>query len=185
MNALTGSMMEQVKPSFSFCNRVERLLFRTAWLLLARWTWNGANAWRLALLRAFGAKIGRGVRIGGSVKIWLPRNLIIGQFSTLGPFCDCYSMAPITIGEYTIVSQRAVLCAGTHDFEDAKFPLVAKPIEIGSNVWIAAEAFVCPGTRIEDGAVLGARGCAFGHLSKWTVYAGNPARALRPRNLRV
>jgi putative colanic acid biosynthesis acetyltransferase WcaF len=62
---------------------------------------------------------------------------------------------------------------------------VARPIEIGADVWIAAEAFVGPGVRIGDGAVLGARAAAFRDLQPWSVYSGNPAQNLRPRRIRV
>jgi hypothetical protein len=77
--------------------------------------------------------------------------------------------------------QGAHLCTGTHDVEDADFQLVTKPIVIGANAWIAAEAFVGPGVTVGEGAVLGARAVAFRHLDAWTVYAGNPARKLRRR----
>jgi hypothetical protein len=51
--------------------------------------------------------------------------------------------------------------------------------------WVAAEAFVGPGVTIGEGAVLGARGCAFRDLEPWTVYAGNPARRLKLRKIRL
>jgi putative colanic acid biosynthesis acetyltransferase WcaF len=108
----------------------------------------------------------------------------MGSGSTLGPQVDCYNMAPITLGRRSTVSQRAFLCAGSHDLSDPDFPLVARPIRIGDDVWIAAEAFIAPGLRIEDGAVLAARGAAFVDLQAWTVYRGNPAAVLRARRLR-
>jgi putative colanic acid biosynthesis acetyltransferase WcaF len=92
-----------------------------------------------------------------------------------------YNMAKITLSDRALVSQGAHLCAGTHDIEDEHFQLKTRPITLGSRAWIAAEAFVGPGVSIGDGAVLGARGCAFRDLEPWTVYAGNPARVLRPR----
>jgi putative colanic acid biosynthesis acetyltransferase WcaF len=101
--------------------------------------------------------------------------------STLAPDVECYNMAPIAIGARTIVSQRAFLCAGTHDISDPSFQLAARPITIGSDVWIAAEAFVGPGVEIGDGCVLGARACAFKKLEPWTVYLGNPAAPVKSR----
>ena len=83
-----------------------------------------------------------------------------------------------------VVSQRAVLCGGTHDIGDALFQLKVAPITVGDHVWIASEAFVGPGVHIGDGCVLGARGCAFSDLEPWTVYRGNPAVRLKERRWR-
>jgi putative colanic acid biosynthesis acetyltransferase WcaF len=90
-------------------------------------------------------------------------------------------MAPIRIGARTIVSQRAFLCAGSHDIRDPSFQLTSRPISIGDDVWIAAEAFVGPGVAIGDGCVLSARACAFTDLSAWAVYRGNPAAPVKAR----
>ena len=68
------------------------------------------------------------------------------------------------------------------DIDNAHFQLRALPIAIGSRVWIAAEAFIGPGVTVNEGAVLGARGCAFRDLAAWTVYVGNPAREIRVRS---
>jgi putative colanic acid biosynthesis acetyltransferase WcaF len=83
-----------------------------------------------------------------------------------------------------MVSQGAHLCTGTHDIEDVHFQLESRAITIGARAWVAADAFVGPGVRIGDGAVLGARGCTFRNLEPWTVYIGNPAQPLRKRNVR-
>jgi len=167
--------------SFTLANRVVRILWAVVWLTCARWTPGFLNPWRLFLLTCFGARVSSHSAIASSARIWLPSNLQIGARSTLGPGVDCYNMALITIGERTVVSQRAFLCAGTHDIRDADFQLVAKPITIGNDVWIAAEAFVAPGVNVGDGTVLGARACAFGNLSDWTVFRGNPAVACKVR----
>nr|WP_281414114.1 hypothetical protein [Rhodoblastus sphagnicola] len=90
-------------------------------------------------------------------------------------------MAPITIGARAIISQCAFLCAGTHDIRDPSFPLIARPITIGDDVWIAAEAFVGPGVAVGCGCVLSARACAFSDTQSWTVYRGNPATPIGPR----
>ncbi len=168
-------------PTFTLGNRLYRVGFALAWLLLCRWTPAPLHAWRAQVLRWFGADIGRGVFLYSSVKIWSPANLTMGDAATLGPGVTCYSMAPITLGRKAIVSQRAHLCAGTHDVDDPNFQLLARPITIGEFAWVAAEAFVGPGVTIGDGAVLGARGVAAKSLAPWSIYAGNPARLLRER----
>lgn len=169
------------RPSFSLANRIERVAWQFAWLLLARWTPAMFSPWRIWLLKRFGAQVGAGAAIAASTRVWLPRHLSLGSRAALGPHVDCYCMAPIHVGERTVVSQRAHLCAGSHDIRDPHFQLIARPISIGDDVWIAAEAFVAPGVKVGDGAVLAARGCAFSDLEAWTIYRGNPALALRPR----
>jgi putative colanic acid biosynthesis acetyltransferase WcaF len=155
-----------------------------AWQLLAAWTPPPLHCWRRMLLRLFGAKVAPTASVYPSARIWSPANLEIGDFACVGPGVTVYSVAKITFGPYSLASQGAHICAGTHDIEDVRFQLQARPIVIGYRVWIAAEAFVGPGVTIGDGAVLGARGCAFQDLEPWTVFIGNPARASKQRKVR-
>jgi putative colanic acid biosynthesis acetyltransferase WcaF len=172
-------------PSFSLGHRLYRLAWGLAWTLLASWTPPPLHAWRRWLLRLFGAKIAPTAVVYGSARVWSPANLVMEAHACLGPGVNCYSMAPIRLGPYALASQGAHLCAGTHDFEDPYFQLIAKPITIGARAWIAAEAFVGPGVVVGEGAVLGARAVAAKDLAPWTVYVGNPAVASRPRRLRA
>jgi putative colanic acid biosynthesis acetyltransferase WcaF len=154
---------------------VGRPLFR-----LSFHNWYGFRAW---LLRLFGAKVGKGVRIRPSVHVEIPWNLDIRDGVTVGDHAILYGLGTITIGERTIVSQYAHLCAGTHDYTDRRFPLIRDPIEIGPDAWIGADAFVGPNVRIGRLAVLGARSSAYKDLDARLVYVGNPAKALKPREL--
>ena len=170
--------------SFTLRNRLYRLGWLITWKLLASWTPPPMHGWRLFLVRLFGGKTGRTGGIYPSARIWSPANFELGEHAYVGPSVKIYSMAKITFAPYALASQGAHICAGTHDINDPHFQLRARPIEIGYRAWIAAEAFVGPGVRVGDGAVLGARGCAFRDLEAWMVYAGNPARPIKPRNVR-
>lgn len=169
--------------SFSLQLRLRRLVFMAAWLLLARWTPPQLRRWRAFVLRFFGARIARGVNVYASAKIWYPPFLKMEEGAALGPRVRCYNQAPIHIGAHTIISQDATLCAGSHDYNDPHFQLITRPITIGANVWIAAEAFVGPGVRVGDGAVLGARAVAMFDLEPGCVYTGNPAQIFKNRSL--
>ena len=100
-------------PSFSLANRVCRALWILTWFLLCSWTPGLWSPWRIMLLRLFGAQVERHAAIASSVAIWLPRNLKLDRNATLGPKVNIYNMAKISVGENTIISQGAVLCAGT------------------------------------------------------------------------
>jgi putative colanic acid biosynthesis acetyltransferase WcaF len=133
-------------------------------------------------LRLFGARLSTTAIVRSSARIWWPGHLEMAAHASLGPGVTCYNVARVTLGAGAIVSQRAHLCTAGHDVDDAGFPLVSRPISIGGKAWVAAEAFVGPGVTIGEGAVLGARGVAMRDLTAHTIYAGNPARVLRPRS---
>lgn len=171
-------------PSFSFQDRVRRLFWGIVQQGLFRFIPRPLHELRSAILRMFGARIGRKVHVYPGVRIWAPWNLEIGDESGVGDGAVLYSQGKITIGRRAVISQGTHLCGGTHDYERAGSPLVTKPITVGSYVWIAAEAFVHPGVTIHEGAVVGARSVVTRDVPAWMVCAGHPCQALKPRQWR-
>lgn len=168
-------------PSFSLKHRLLRLTWIIVWKILASWTPPLCSRWRLFLLALFGAEVHPTANVYGSCRIWYPPNLKMAKYSTLGPNVNCYSMGNISLKEYAIVSQGAYLCTGTHQINSPEFQLYTRPIVIGANSWVCADAFVGPGVTVCDGAVLSARAAAFRDLDAWSVYQGNPAKFLKYR----
>jgi putative colanic acid biosynthesis acetyltransferase WcaF len=140
--------------------------------------------WRRFVLRRFGAAVGREVHIYGTAVIYFPWNLRSGDWSSIGEGALIYNLGPVTIGKQVTISQRAHLCAGTHDYRKLDMPLLKPPIAIGDQVWICADAFVGPGVTVGEGAVVGARAVVTKDVEPWTVVAGNPARPIKKRELR-
>lgn len=167
--------------TYSLRHRIERAVWNIVWLLLGIWTPAPLHAWRRFLVALFGGKIARTARIYPGVRIWYPPNLEMHEHACLGPGVICYSMDTVVIEQFALVSQRAHLCAGTHEIDHADFPLVTRPVRIRSHAWIAAEAFVGPGVTVGEYAVLGARGVTVKDLAEGKVYAGNPAKLIRAR----
>jgi putative colanic acid biosynthesis acetyltransferase WcaF len=170
--------------SFSFGNRLTRVAWGIGWLVLARFTPPPLHGWRRLVLNAFGAKVAKGARVHASVRVWLPANLTLGENCLIGPGVQLYNQGQISIGARTVVSQGAHLCASTHDVSDPHFQLVLRPIVIGQQCWVAAEAFVGPGVTMQHRSVLAARGALFSDAAADTIYRGNPAVAIKQRKLR-
>lgn len=176
-----GLDLSQFKSELSLGNRAGRALWGVVWLLLFRPSPRPLHAWRRLLLGLFGARLGRGVRVYQSTRIWAPWNLTMGDYSVLGDHVDCYAVDRIEIGAHSIVSQYTFLCAATHDPDQPSFPLITKPIRIGAQAWVAADAFIGPGVTVGDGAVVGARACVFKDVAPGAIVGGNPARLIRMR----
>lgn len=172
--------------SFTWRNRVARGAWNFVQALLFRPSPRPLHAWRRLLLRLFGARLGRHSNVYPGAKIWAPWNLETGDFVGIADGAILYNMAPVRLGDYSTVSAGAHLCGGTHDPDSAVFQLVTGPIELGPYSWVCAEAFVGPGVRIPEGAVIGARSVVMrSPEGEWTIYAGVPCRALRPRARRM
>jgi len=136
---------------------------------------------RHALLRLFGAKIGRKVLIRPTVWITYPWKITIGDYSWIGDEVVLYSLGEINIGSHTAISQRSYLCAAAHDYTQPAFDIYAQPVTIGNQVWVATDVFIAPGITIGDGTVVGARSAVFSDLPAGMICYGNPARPVRPR----
>ncbi|PHS01097.1 MAG: putative colanic acid biosynthesis acetyltransferase [Leeuwenhoekiella sp.] len=179
---MNKSDLSQYTSDFGLQNKLYRLVWNVSCLLLFRpFVGRPFKTWRNLVLRLFGAELHPSAHIYASVKIWSPRNLKLGAFSTLGPKVDCYNQGRISIGNHSIISQKSYLCASTHDFEQADFPLICKPIQIGDSVWVAADAFIGPGVELGDGVVVGARAAVFKSIAAWNVAGGNPAQVIKKR----
>ncbi len=134
------------------------------------------SALKAAVLRWFGASVGRGVVIKPNVKIAFPWKLTLGDHVWLGEECWLLNLAPVEIGSNVCLSQRVFLCTGNHNYKSPSFDLVTKPIRVEAGAWIGAGAFVGPGVTIGSRTVLTAGSVATKDLEADGVYQGNPAR---------
>jgi putative colanic acid biosynthesis acetyltransferase WcaF len=174
----------RTQASFTIGNRIARQLWACVYIVFFRFSPRPLHGYRAAILRLFGAKLGKNCHVYPSARIWAPWNLVMHDHAAIGDNVNCYSMAAITIGKNAVISQGAHLCTGTHDYESSTFQLYAKPIFIANRAWICAEAFIGPGVTVNEGAIAGARSVVSRDIPSWAVFAGNPARHIKLRVLR-
>lgn len=200
-----------VMAKISFCGRVVKLFFimkkvhlrdvdhswynkgagiakRTLWyytdLLLVRPSVIPFMAFKVLILRVFGAKIGKRICLKPNVHIKSPWNLTIG--------CDCWigegvwidNLDKVTIGNNVCISQGAMLLTGNHDYTDGTMPYRNAPIIVEDGSWIGAKTVVCPGVTVHEGAILTVGSIATKNMEAWMVYQGNPATKIRERKLK-
>jgi putative colanic acid biosynthesis acetyltransferase WcaF len=140
----------------------------------------GSSRMLAAILRFFGAKIGRGVIIRNRVNISYPWRLSVGDHVWIGEEVVILSLAQVTIESNVCISQRAFLCTGSHDFRSSSFDLITKPITIRQGSWIAAQAFIAPGVTIGPDSMVAAGAVVTRDVAPGTVVSGNPAAASTP-----
>ena len=144
---------------------------------------NPVNSIKVSLLRCFGAEVGKGVVIKPGVNIKYPWRLKIGNWVWIGEGAWIDNLTSVVIGDQVCISQGAMLLTGNHNYKSKGFDLMVEPIVIEDGCWIGAKSTVCPGVICKTHTVLAVGSVATTSLDAWTIYQGNPAKAVRKRSL--
>jgi putative colanic acid biosynthesis acetyltransferase WcaF len=155
--------------------RVRTQLWELAWVVLCRWTPKPLNAWRLMVLRLFGAKLYGKPFVHQRARVTHPWRLMMHDRSCLGDGAVAYTLGEIEIMSDATVAQEVYICTGTHDFNDPARPLVTAKITIGPSAFVGARAFLLPGVYVGDRAIVGACSVVTRDVEQNTIVAGNPA----------
>jgi putative colanic acid biosynthesis acetyltransferase WcaF len=163
-------------------------LVRALWLvvnalfLLSWFPW--PSAWKRALLRLFGARVGVGVVVKPRVNVKYPWRVTIGDQSWIGEGVWIDSLAAVRIGPNVCLSQGVMIETGNHDWSRSTFDLVVKEVVVEDGAWAAVGALLLPGARLASHAVLGAGSVLSGDTEPYGVYVGVPAVKVRERVIR-
>jgi putative colanic acid biosynthesis acetyltransferase WcaF len=103
---------------------------------------------KVAVLRRFGAKIGRGVVIKPRVDIKAPWHLEIGDHVWIGENVWIDNHTTVRVGSNVCISQGVYIFTGNHDWSKPEFPFFCSAISIGDSVWITAFSRIKPGSDI-------------------------------------
>lgn len=112
---------------------------------------------RIAVLRAFGARIGRNCLVRHRVRIHWPWKLELADAVWIGEGAWILNLEPVRIGSNTCLSQEVFVCTGSHLFEDDAFEFDNAPVTIGSRTWLSARSTVLRGVTVGDDVLVGAQ----------------------------
>lgn len=161
--------------------------------------------WYVRLLASLYQHRGRGSKIYHSVRMDTPpyRRFWLGKHSVIESFC-CINNAvgDVTIGDYTRIgihntiigpvcignhvnlAQGITITALNHNFEDTskridEQGISTKPVVIGDDVWIGANAVVLPGVTIGSHCVVAAGAVVTKDVPDHTLVGGVPAKIIK------
>lgn len=163
-------------------------LLRAAWLFAGQplfgWTMLPSSGLRVALLRLFGATVGRGVVIHSGVQVKNPWHLVVGDHCWIGEHAWIDNLTTVRLGNNVCISQGVYVCTGNHDYKDPAFGLMLGPVSLADGSWAGARSILLPNARLEASAVAAAGAVVSGTVPPGEIYAGNPATFLRMRHIR-
>ena len=161
--------------------------------------------WYIRLLAPFYQHRGRGSKIYCSVRMDTPpyRQFSLGKRSVVESFCcinnavgdvligdntrigiHCTVIGPVTIGSHVNLAQGITVTALNHNFEDTtkridEQGVSTRPVVIGDDVWIGANAVILPGVTIGHHSVVAAGAVVTKDVPSNTVVGGVPAKEIK------
>lgn len=111
----------------------------------------------------------------GGVDIRVGRNVFINQN------CTFYDLGGIDIGDDVMIGPNVSIITSGHPVapSERRTCVVAKPVVIGRNVWIAAGAIIIGGVTVGENAVVAAGSVVTRDVPANTLVGGNPATIIR------
>ena len=109
-------------------------------------------------------------------------DVTIGDYTRIGIHCTV--IGPVCIGSHVNLAQGITVTALNHNFEDAtkridEQGVSTKPVVIGDDVWIGANAVILPGVTIGRHCVVAAGAVVTKDVPDNCVVAGVPARIIK------
>ena len=108
-------------------------------------------------------------------------NIRLGERVFFNFNCIVLDVCQVRIGDFTLFGPAVQIYTATHPMnaELRRKQEFAKPIEIGSDVWVGGGAIICPGVQIGSRSVIGAGSVVTRDIPEGVFAAGNPCRVIR------
>ncbi|MDJ0817064.1 MAG: sugar O-acetyltransferase [Desulfobacterales bacterium] len=109
-------------------------------------------------------------------------NIFLGNKVYFNFNCIILDPAAVMIGSNVLVGPAVQIYTATHPMrasERSKYLEFARPVNIGSDVWIGGGAIICPGVHIGSRSVIGAGSVVAQEIPADVFAAGNPCRIIR------
>ena len=108
-------------------------------------------------------------------------NIFLGQRVFFNFNCVVLDVCAVRIGDYTLFGPSVQIYTATHPLEAGlrRTREFAKPVTIGSDVWVGGAAVILPGVTIGSRSVIGAGSVVTRDIPDDVFAAGNPCRVVR------
>lgn len=110
------------------------------------------------------------------------RNIKVGRNVYFNFDCVVLDVAPVAFGDDVQIGPAVQIYTATHPLDPAERRSgyeFARPVQIGSDVWIGGNTVINPGVTIGDAAVIGSGSVVTRDLPSRVLAAGNPCRVIR------
>lgn len=166
----------------------------TIWLeAVTGFLWWGVGNVPLHCVRRFfyrfaGMRIGKGSAIHMMARIYDPRHITIGNDTIIGERATLdgrkqlkNSNGGLSIGNHVDVASEVMFWTSQHDIADPNFAPIEEKIIVEDYVFIGPRSIILPGVTIGTGAIIAAGSVVTKSVDPHTIVAGIPAKKINER----
>lgn len=167
--AASAAMVADVKRAMAITANINRLTF------------DDADEVRALFSELIGKKVDDSVVLippfytTGGLEISVGRNVFVNQN------CTFYDLGGLAIADDVMIGPNVSIITSSHPIDPSRRrdSVIAKPVVIERNVWIAAGATIIGGVTVGENAVVAAGSVVTRDVPPNTLVGGNPARVIR------
>jgi putative colanic acid biosynthesis acetyltransferase WcaF len=128
-------------------------------------------------------KIGKHTNIQMGLRVYAPWKIKIGDNCSIGHDTLLDGRRGIIIGNNVDLAGHIKIMTLGHDLDDPDYKTVGAPVIIHDNSSLFLGVSVLPGKVIGEGSAIGLDSVVTKDTNPWTIYAGNPAKKIRLREI--
>jgi galactoside O-acetyltransferase len=111
----------------------------------------------------------------------LSGEITLGSYIHISAYTALYGKYGIECHDYTTISGKTLIYSQSDDYSGEFTNVSGGKVTIKKHAIIAAGCIVFPNITIGEGAAVGAMSLVNKDLKDWFIYAGIPAKAIKPR----
>ncbi len=134
--------------------------------------------------RLAGIKIGKGSTIHTGARFYNPSSITIGQDSIIGEKAVLDGREKLAIGNHVDIASEVMIYNSQHDVNSVNFHATSAPVTICDYVFIGPRSIILPGVTIGKGAVVGAGAVVTKDVEGYTIVGGVPAKIIGQRSVK-
>ena len=130
-------------------------------------------------------QVGKNSYIAPDVSFRFPKNIRLGDRVTIGTGCRIWASenGSILMRAHVMLGPNVTILTANHRFDDRQTTVHEQvqhegDVDIGEDVWMAANVVILPGVTIGNGAIIAAGAVVTKNVDPFSIVGGVPARPI-------
>ncbi len=131
----------------------------------------------------YGMKIGKHTHLQMGIRVYAPWKIKIGSHCSIGHDCLLDGRRGISIGNNVDLAGHVKILTLGHNLDTPDYKTIGDSVIIGDHASLFTGASILPGKIMAEGSVAALSAVITKNTEPWTIYAGNPAKKIRKRQI--